>query len=181
MEIDRKQIKIIAILITIVSLILIIYTLVNQTILQEKFSAQVQVYGIPSLFILSFLLDLIPQLVSPFMTLIAGIVAGINIHYAILSTIIGSTIGSLLGFAIGKKYMYKAVHLTTSDSAVEKLTYLTNKYGKIIVPLTAISPLPYLPVLLGAMNLTKKNFLIYGLIPRAIGIAIYGYLIHLIG
>lgn len=177
---NKKFLKIVATLITIVSLLLISYTLINSATLQEEFSTQVQDYGIPSLFILSLLLDLIPQLISPVMILATAILAGINIHYAIAITILGSTIGSITGFALGKKYMYKAVNLTTSKSATQKLTHLTNKYGKIIVPLAAISPLPYLPVLLGAMNFSRRNFTIYGLVPRAASFIIFGYLIQAI-
>ena len=176
----KATIKAGAALVTIVSLVLIFYTLINPETLQQQFSTQVQNYGIPSLFILSLLLDLIPQLISPVVILAAAILAGINIHYAVAITILGSTIGSVIGFALGKKYMYEAVSLTTSPKAAQKLTNLTNKYGKIVVPLAAISPLPYLPVLLGAMNLTKKNFIIYGLIPRALSFIIFGYIVQII-
>lgn len=54
------------------------------------------------------------------------------------------------------------------------------KKRKIIVPIAAISPLPYLPVLLGAMNFSKQNFIIYGLIPRALSFIIFGYIIQTI-
>ncbi len=172
--------KLIATLITLVSLTLILYTIINSQSLQQEFSLQVQTYGIPSLFILSVLLDLIPQLISPIILLAASLLAGINTHYAIATTVLGSTIGSILGFVIGKKYMYKAVYLLVTKKRAQRLTFLTNKYGKIAIPLAAISPVPYLPVLLGAMNLSKKNFLIYGLLPRAIGIIIYGYLVGLL-
>lgn len=176
----KTAIKVAATLVTIVSLTLIFYTLINSEALQQQFSTQVQTYGIPSLFILSLLLDLIPQLISPVVPLAAAILAGINIHYAIVITVLGSVIGSITGFVLGKKYMYKAVDILTSKKAAQKLTNLTNKYGKIIVPIAAISPLPYLPVLLGAMNFTKKNFMIYGLIPRAIGFIVFGYIIQTI-
>jgi membrane protein YqaA with SNARE-associated domain len=176
---EKRSIQIISSLVTIISISLIIYTLINSQALQQQFSYKIQTYGIPSLFILSFFLDLIPQVISPIVTLAAGILAGINIYYAIAATILGSTMGSILGFALGKKYMCKAVYLTIAKPTRKKVAQLANKYGKIIVLLAAISPLPYLPVLLGAMNLTKKNFLIYGLIPRATGIIIYAYLANL--
>ncbi len=176
---EKRSIQIISSLVTVISISLIVYTLINSQALHQQFSYQIQTYGIPSLFILSFSLDLIPQVISPIVTLAAGILAGINIYYAIAATILGSTMGSILGFVLGKKYMCKAVYLTIPKSTRKKVTHLTNKYGKIIVLLAAVSPLPYLPVLLGAMNLTKKNFLFYGLIPRATGIIIYAHLTNL--
>ena len=179
---NKKKVKttleVIATLVTLISLALIFYTLTSSEALKQEFSTQVQDYGIPSLFIFSLLLDLIPQLISPVVMLATAILAGINIHCAILVTILGSTLGSIIGFALGKKYMYTAVDVLTSKKATQRLTYLTNKYGKIIVPIAAISPLPYLPVLLGAMNLSRKNFAIYGLIPRILSFIIFGYLIQ---
>lgn len=176
----QAAIKAGATLVTIVSLVLIFYTLINYETLEQEFSSQVQNYGIPSLFTLSLLLDLIPQLISPIVILATAIVAGVNIHYAIIITILGSATGSLIGFTLGKKYMYTAVNILTSEKAARRLTNLTNKYGKIVVPIAAISPLPYLPVLLGAMNFSQKNFLIYGLLPRAISFIVFGYLIKTI-
>lgn len=176
----QTTIKVGVILITIVSLFLIFYTLINSEILEQEFSKQVQDYGIPSLFILSLLLDLLPQLISPIIILTAATVVGINIYYAVIITILGSTIGSIIGFTLGKKYMYTAVNLLASKKATRKLTKLTNEYGKIVVLIAAISPLPYLPVLLGAMNFSKRNFLIYGLIPRATSFIIFGYIIKII-
>lgn len=176
----KKGIDVTSIIITIASLILIVYTIINSSSLQSQFQAQVQFYGIPSIFVLSFFLDLLPQLLSPMAIMIAGIVAGISTPLAIATTSLGSLIGSIIGFAIGKKYMYSAVQLTTSERNAQKLTHLTNKYGKIIVPLAAISPLPYLPILLGAMNFTKKNFIIYGLLPRVASLIVVGCLTKII-
>ncbi|MFH1521593.1 MAG: VTT domain-containing protein [archaeon] len=151
----------------------------NLSFLDEKVSSLIYDYGALALFIISILLDLIPQLISPIIALSTGIIAGINVHYAVLATILGSTLGSVIGFVLGKKYMFHAVNILTSEKSIERLTYLTNKYGKVVVPLAAISPLPYLPVLLGAMSFSKKNFVIYGIIPRIFSIIIFGYLISI--
>ncbi len=181
MEPSKKELKlglkIITTTITIVSLILIIYTLIHQDTLHQKFGNAVLVYDTPLLFIFSFLLDLTPQLISPAIILAASLLAGTNTTLAVTATALGSAAGSILGFAIGKKYMYKAVDLVTSKQTTKRLTHLTNKYGKMVVPLAAISPVPYLPILLGAMNFTKKNFLIYGIIPRIVSFIAIGYLI----
>jgi len=72
--------------------------------------------------------------------------------------------------------MFEAVDALSPKKSTKKLTYLTNKYGKIVIPIAAVSPLPYLPVVLGTMNLSKRNFIIYGLVPRALGIIAYGIL-----
>jgi membrane protein DedA with SNARE-associated domain len=177
---SRKRIKVLTILLTSISIFLIIYTLTNLEQLQTEFSTQVQNYGIPGLFAMVFLLELIPQLVSPIIILIAGIFAGINVHLAILTAVFASAMGSTLGFTLGKKYVCKALNILGDKKAIAKITKLTNKYGKIMIPIAAFSPLPYLPVLFGAMNFTKKNFLIYGLIPRTLSLIAYGYIARII-
>jgi uncharacterized membrane protein YdjX (TVP38/TMEM64 family) len=177
---SRVQIKVLTVLLTAISILLILYTLFNLQTLQNEFSAQVDYYGIPGLVVLSFFLELIPQLVSPIAILIAGVFAGVNVHLAILATIFGSTFGSILGFYLGKKYVCKALNVMANRRAISKITNLTNDYGKIIIPIAAVSPLPYMPVVFGSMNFSKKNFLFYALIPRIIGLVFYGYLALLI-
>lgn len=175
-----KTIRLVSALVTVVVLGVLAYGLINIAELDESVYSLIHIYGIPALFGISILLDLIPQLISPVMALGTGIIAGINVHYAIASTILGSVIGSVIGFALGKKYMFDAVYAMASEKSVEKLTTLTNKYGKIIVPLAAISPLPYLPVFLGAINLSKRNFVLYGIVPRVLSFIIFGYLVSAI-
>jgi len=157
-------------------MVLVVYSLTNLLFLDEEISSLIYNYGAIALFAISILLDLIPQLISPIIALSTGIIAGINVHYAIFATSLGSALGSFIGFALGKKYMFDAVNIMVSEKSTKTLTNLTNKYGKIIVPIAAFSPLPYLPVLLGAINFSKKNFIIYGIIPRVMSITIFGYL-----
>ena len=172
----KKTIKFANAFITLLVLALVIYGLVNLPSLDEEVSFLIYDYGALALFAISILLDLTPQLISPIIALSTGIIAGINVHYAIIATVLGSTLGSAIGFILGKKYMFNAVDILVSEESVKKLTSLTNKYGKVVVPLAAISPLPYLPVFLGAMNFSKKNFIIYGIIPRIFSIITVGYL-----
>jgi len=176
----KTAIKHTSILIILIVLALILYGITNLGPISEEATTLINNYGTPALFAISIFLDLIPQIISPIVVLVAGLIAGMNIYLAIIATILGSAIGSTIGFTIGKKYMFHAVEILTTKKSTNKLTHLTNKYGKIIVPIAAISPLPYLPVALGAMNFSKRNFIIFGLIPRAISIAAYGYLFTLL-
>ena len=176
----KKTVTFASIFVGLLTMALVVYSLLNVGILNQKVSSGIQVYGLPALFVISALLDLIPQIISPIVAMGAAIIVGMNSYYAILATILGSSVGSIIGFALGKKYMFDAVDAMSTKRSVNKLTKLTNKYGKVIVPIAAVSPLPYLPVVLGAMNFSKRNFLIYGLIPRALSITLYGYLIYLI-
>ena len=179
MKNEKKAIKFLVVFFILLMLTFVLYGFINRTSLNNEFLDGISKYGAPALFIISIFLDMVPQVISPIMVLITGIFMGINIHCAILATILGSISGSVLGFFIGKKYMLDAVDVMVSKKAVRRLTYLINKYGKIIIPLAAISPLPYLPVVIGTMNFSKRNFILYGLIPRILSFIVFGYLIYL--
>ncbi|MBT7101980.1 hypothetical protein HN935_00535 [archaeon] len=175
----KKAVGIISISVSVVVIALMIYGLMNAGAISEQMSSQIEDYGAIALFFMSIIFDLIPQIISPVAAMVMAVVMGVGLYPAIIATILGSTIGSTIGFILGKKYMFDAVNAMTSEKAVERLTSLTNRYGRIVVPLAAISPVPYLPVLLGAMNFSKRNFIIYGLIPRALSIIILSSIIYL--
>ena len=172
----KKVMKTTIMLITLAIAILIAYSIASIIFLDEGSSPLIQTYGAPALFLISVFLDLIPQYISPIVALVAAIASGINIYSATIATILGSTVGAIIGYAIGKKYLHTAVDILATKKSTRKLTQLTNNYGKIIIPLAAVSPIPYLPVAIGAIQFSKRNFIIYGLIPRALGIAAYAYL-----
>ena len=176
----KETINFVNALVILTLLLFALYGVANTQSINQETSNLINNYGTPALFFISILLDLIPQIVSPLISLGAGLLAGMNIYNAISATILGSTIGSILGFMIGKRYMLDVIDILSSRKSMNKMTHLTNKYGKIIIPIAAISPLPYLPIALGAINLSKRNFIIFGLIPRALGIIAYGILFSLV-
>jgi membrane protein YqaA with SNARE-associated domain len=175
-----KALRFVSALAILIVLAFVVYGIANLGPMGEETSIIINNYGTPALFAISFFLDLVPQMISPIVALGAGLLAGINIYYAITAVVLGSAIGSIIGFAIGKKYMFTAVNLLNTKKSINTLTRLTNKYGKIAVPIAAVSPVPYLPVALGAVNFSTKNFIIFGLIPRAIGITMFGLLFSLL-
>jgi len=175
----KKSVKFISVFISLIVIALMVYGLMNAGTISSEVSSQIQDYGAPALFIISILFDLIPQLISPVAAMVVAIVMGVNLYYAIIATILGSTIGSIIGFTLGKKYMFDAVNAMASKKSIDRLTDLTNRYGKVAVPLAAISPVPYLPVLLGALNFSNKNFIIFGLIPRALSIILLSFIVYL--
>jgi len=176
----KKVIKVASMLITLAIAIAIAYVIASMVFFNQGSSPLIQKYGTPALFLISAFLDLIPQYISPILALVAAIAAGTNIYYATIATILGSTVGAIIGYAVGKKYLYQAIDILSTKKSMKKITALTNDYGKIIIPLAAVSPIPYLPVAIGAMQFSKRNFIIYGLIPRALGIAVYAYLFSII-
>lgn len=174
----KQKIKVGVITAVLITIIVLTFSLSNIILGKENIVEKITKYGLPSLFTISLLLDMIPQILSPLITLSLAIIAGIKVQLAVPTVILGSTIGASISYTIGKKYMFLAVSTITKDKKAKQLTHLINKYGKIIVPIAALSPLPYLPVVIGSMNMNKKNFIIYGLIPRAISFIVYGLATH---
>jgi len=180
MKTKKKVIKVTSVFITLLILAVLIYSIANVAILKEETSSLIKDYGVPALFIISIFLDLIPQYISPVVVLGIAILANMNIYYTTAAIILGSAIGSIIGYTIGKKYLHNAVDIFSTKKSTKKLTDLINNYGKIIIPLAAASPVPYLPVVIGTMQFSKRNFIIYGLIPRALSLAIYAYFFSII-
>lgn len=176
----RKSIRIVVIFTILITLAILVFTFSAIAFSEEDISYRITKYGLPSLFVLSLVFDMIPQVVSPIVTLSLAIAAGIKVYLVVPTVILGSLIGSVISFSVGKKYMFRSVEVLAKNSHAKKLTYLVNRYGKIIVPIAALSPLPYLPVVIGSMNMTRKNFIIFGLIPRSISFIAYGLLTHFI-
>jgi membrane protein YqaA with SNARE-associated domain len=174
-----KEVEILSVILALIFTALFIYSLLNLGLVEDKITSGVYYFGVPGIFIICILLDLIPQMVSPNVVLATVLVAGLNIYIAIFVVIAGSTVGSILGYLLGKKYMFRIVDCTVHPKNVKKMTDSINHHGKWAVPLAALTPLPYLPVLIGALNFSKRNFIIYGLIPRAIGVILTGYAIWL--
>lgn len=175
-----KEIEIISLVLSLIILGVFIYSLFNIGDIENTLKEEIYTYGLPGLFLVSIFLDLVPQFFSPFIVLATAIIAGLNVNLAIFIVASGSTVGATIGFILGKKYMFSLVDCLIKPEKTVKMTRMINKHGKWIVPVTAISPLPYVPLVIGALNFSKKNFIIYGLIPRIIGLTIFGYLINLI-
>ncbi len=176
----KREFHLIAVFIIFITAAIIIFSFSSLAFSTEDITYRINRYGFPSLFIISLLLESVPQLISPVVILSLSIVAGMKPYFAIPIAILGSLIGSMISYHVGKKYMQVAVSSFVERDSAKKLIGLVNKYGKIIVPIAALSPLPYLSIVIGAMNFSRRNFILYGLIPRAFSFLIYGILAHIL-
>jgi len=89
---------------------------------------------------------------------------------------LGSAFGAVVGFSLGKKYGLKLSIGWLGEKKVKKIEHGINTYGKWIVGVAAFSPLPYISIVFGALDMSWRNFILYGMIPRAISfilLAIY--------
>lgn len=174
----RIGIQIFDFLLIIVLLVLIVLSIFYSEFFKAVVFSILYDYGFFALFIINFFLEFIPQLITPIGTLVPALAFGLNPHFSILVVILGSFFGSSLGYLVGVNTGFDFLRNIISQKKINKLVYFMNKYGKLAVFIAAISPLPYIPMVIGALNMNKKNFILYGLIPRALGLITFGYGIY---
>jgi membrane protein YqaA with SNARE-associated domain len=158
-----------AIIILIVIFAFIFSIIYNNQI--EKFLNQnIKNYDLSIVVLLSLILELIPQYISPHALILNGVIIKISLFQVTLFAIMGSILGGILGFELGKKYS----KIKYKTKRWIKIKDYLNKYGKQYMAISAVSPLPYSPLIFGALKITRKEFYIYGLISRIIGLIVLG-------
>lgn len=168
----RRLVKIGGILFTI----LMIFIFIESFIFREKLAlilqGEVQAYGTLMIFFISMLMDLLPQYISPHAFLIQHNLIGFPLPLLLLATIVGSTFGSIIGFLLGRKLGKKFVTSIYKEKDYNRLRNKVSSHGKWVMAIAAVSPIPYLPLVFGALGISKRDFLFYGLIPRVLGFLI---------
>ena len=173
-----KALKIMSVITAILIIIIIIFSIVNYTLFKKDLSAQIIAYGLPAILLISFLLEALPQITSAHAILLSAILLGVNSYSATIFVTIGAIIASLLSFWLGKIIEIKLLKKLMDEKTIIKVKKQTEKHGKWYATASAISPLPYIPILFAALGMSWKNFLIYGLIPRIIGFIFMGLLLY---
>jgi membrane protein DedA with SNARE-associated domain len=175
----KRKIEIIDILVILIILAFSIFVLIKYNILQGKISEEIAHYGLFGVFSIAFLFEMFPQLWHPFAGVALSSSIGISLFYATIFAILGSTLGSILGFEVGRKYGFGFVCPLFSKKSMTQILSLWDKHGALIVLVSALSPIPYVPIIFGALGLKRKAFLFYGVIPRILSFIFLGFLFNL--
>jgi len=168
--------KIIGWIFSIVLTVLLVLSIVYYQLFRAEMSRIVGVYGFIGLFFIGFILELVPQFLSPHLGLIITIYFGLSPWKAILFVILGSLLGSSISFWIGKNQGKAVAYSFVATRDAKRFEELIAKYGPAVVLIAAISPLPYLPMIAGALDIKWKSFLFFGIIPRIFSYTIAGWL-----
>jgi membrane protein YqaA with SNARE-associated domain len=131
------------------------------------------------IFLITFLLELLPQYVTPHIFLIEAKILGFSLIPLLGVLIMASFFGSIAGFEIGRKYGVKVVDRLYGNKEEHKLKKLVKKHGKWIIALAAVSPLPYIPIIFGSIGIKRENFLTYGILSRIAGLIVFALFISL--
>lgn len=166
----KRKIEEIDLLVLIIFVGLLIFSLVNFQLLNNKITTSVQSYGIGFLFFITGFIEFFPMFFSPTLPLIVMISAGFSVFLSTLIVCLASIMGSILGFEVGRQYGFQYVCVLFNPNQWIKVNYFLKKYGKIFMTLAALTPLPYFPIIFGALEIPKKDFLLFGVVPRVIGL-----------
>ena len=155
--------------------LLILLSVLAYSFLKQNLTKEFIAYGFFGLFILIFLLEFIPQFLAPQIPIILAISSGLNVHLVIITSIIATTLGSFAGFKFGEKKGITLMCVLFREKTLKKIFKFWNSYGYVFVFFSALTPLPYFPLIFGSLNLKINEFIKFGMIPRAIGFALLAY------
>ena len=176
----EKIMQTILLVIMVLAITLFLYTLINYNALRENVSEKIEKYGYFGVAIMSFFLDGFPQFLSADIALIGGGLIGLNIFTTFLIVSSSSALAGMILYGIGYSKGKKVVKLFIGEEKYKKFNSLSKTKGKIAVTLAALSPIPYLPILIGALKIHPYDFLIYGVIMRTMRFALIAYLFHIL-
>lgn len=128
-------------------------------------------YGLFAIFVLSLFFDLFPQYLSAHALIVIAAGLARNNLFLVSIVVLGATfLASVLGFSIGR-YLEESFFIDVfGKEKYKKIEKGMAKKGKWYVAISAVSPLPYIPILFGALDMRWKDFFLWGIIPRLLGI-----------
>ena len=175
----RRKIEILGIVVSIILVAISILSLLFYGFYREKITEGILASGKILLFLSVAFLEFIPQMISSHFPLIVSIFSGINVFEAVIIAVFASLISTLLAFELGKKFGWEFICSLSEPKKLIKITDFWNKYGKWFVFVSAFTPLPYFPLVFGALQMSRKKMWLFGIIPRIISFILLGYLISL--
>lgn len=138
---------------------------------------QIASFGYFGIFILVFLLELIPQpFISAILPVTGGILINLNFYYVLAAGISAAISSNYLAYFLGIKYGDKLAVKLLKEKNYAYAQRWFNKHGNKSVAILAITPLPYFPIMGGVFKMSLKEFTIYGILPRIAHFIIFGSL-----
>lgn len=175
---NKKILKIFTILFAAIFIILFTLSIIYQEEIGNLFGAGLGGYGAILLFLIAFLIELIPNYLSPHLGVINAYFLDISLKTTVVFLLLGSITGSILGFELGKKYGTKLTKNFLTERKIRKIENTLNRKGRWGVLFAAISPIPYLPIILGSIKFSRKNFVGFGILPRSVGIVLMTLIVY---
>lgn len=179
MQKKNKTLTILGTLVSLFVIILFIESIIFREQIQALITDEAEGLGYFFVILVSAILELVPQFIAPTVLMLNAAILNISLLETTIFIIIGSTLGGVTGYIAGRKLGKGFAIHTFGKGRVKKVERSLNSYGKWFVMFAALTPLPYVPIIFGALGMTKKNITIFGFIPRAISYIIFWILLEL--
>lgn len=178
---NKKSFHIIIWIITILVIILSIWSIINYKFLKNELENSVESFGYIAIFIIAFIFESIPSVIGPDAPLLTGILIGLNFYFILLILLISTTISALLSYYFGKK-SHEYIKAISDKKTFSKYNKLFKKYGKAGMIIAALTPVPYVPALAGIFKMDFKYFLFVVTVLREIKYVLVAiFLYYLLG
>jgi membrane protein YqaA with SNARE-associated domain len=176
----RKKIELVIFWIIVIGLAAFIFKNLNS--IKDGLGELILAFGYPSVLILAALADSLEQPIGPEVPGVLAILFGLNPLIVLSLAFLGSSVGSLTSFYIGKRFLTPRITHLCSTKRHINLCKLFNRYGKIVLTVAAISPLPYVTTcwFSGAFKIPLKDFILFGIFPRLMRLS-FIFLIFFVG
>lgn len=164
----KKDLRIIYLGIVLFFVLLFFLSIIFRNELTNLFSGEIKKFGIFALFLSSLLLEGIPQYVAPQLLAFNGALLGFGFFETLFALYLGSVVGSILGFEIGCNLKSSFSKAFLKEKTISKIQKFVERRGRWAIFITAISPLPYIPLVFGVLHFRRRDFLLLGVLPRII-------------
>ena len=164
----KNTIKFIYIGIALLFFVVFMLSLVFREQLTEIINGSLKIYGLTILFLASGILEGFPQYLAPQLLAFNAALLGFGFFETVLVLYIGSIAGSVIGFEIGYRFRESVSRAFLQEKNAKKLKKWFHRWGGWVVFVTAISPLPYIPLFFGVLHVKRKHFWLLGVLPRII-------------
>ncbi|MFH1682563.1 MAG: VTT domain-containing protein [Candidatus Woesearchaeota archaeon] len=149
--------------------------------LNDMMQGAILIYGLLAVFIIAFVSDMLMQPIGPDVPLVVGILAGMGPIKVTAVVILASAIATVLGYYLGLKLGADGLKRIYGEKKYAKLVKTYHRYH-FIVPIAALTPVPYVPVcwFSGILKMDFVKFLLYAIIPRAIRLIVVAVVFYLL-
>ena len=138
--------------------------------------SSIEVYGFIAVFIIALLSDILMQPIAPDFPMVSGIFFGLDPILITLTAIIASALSTMMGYYLGLKFGSGGFKKFYGEKRYKKIREIYLKY-RFVIPIAAISPVPYVPVcwISGILKMNKIKFFLYAMIPRSLRLMIVAF------
>ena len=173
----KRLVKVSLNVITIIFIILLIYTAINFKTIKSQISDYMAVGGYFFLFVICFIFESIPTLIGPNYFLFIAELLDFDFYTVLAILILSTTLSGILSYYLGLRAR-KYVELWIDNDKLKEYDDFVHHHGKWALPLLVISPIPYLPAIMGIFKVKFSFFLFVLTLLRELKYVLFAYMFY---